>query len=534
MALEDGLASRLREALEAGEFAVTCEIIPGRGAHEAAQEQTLAEARAMYATGRVHALSITDNPGGNPALLADALGAEFSRQGMQPLVHFTCKDRNRSQMLSQLYALERAGVENLLLMTGDYQVGGWQGRARPVFDLDSVHLQMLVRAMNEGLEVEGREGPVSEAPTHFFAGCVVNPYKYRAGELVPQYLKLEKKLIGGARFVITQLGYDTRKLHELLQFLRQRGYDVPVIANVFLLTRGAARLMRAGKIAGCHVSDALMQQLEEEAAAPDKGRAARVERAARMVAIAKGLGCAGVHMGGFGLSAELLEAILQRAGELAGSWQELVGSVSFGEPDGCYLYEPAEPGGQVPAGLNAPRRAGLSEDIAGREKETFARYRLSRFAHDTLFTEGKRLNGQFANIMEDHDQRFGFFRHHEVEHAGKGLIYECRDCGDCGLDATLYSCPMSQCPKCQRNGPCGGSMDGWCEVFPHERLCIWYKAYHRAVAYDELWRITSFITPPNQWEHLWSSPWSNYTHKRDNIAARIPVSLWFDEPEGQS
>jgi len=36
---------------------------------------------------------------------------------------------------------------------------------------------------------------------------------------------------------------------------------------------------------------------------------------------------------------------------------------------------------------------------------------------------------------------------------------------------------VSQCPKNQRNGPCGGSYEGWCEVYPGERLCIWVKAY---------------------------------------------------------
>ena len=525
------MSNLLREALEKGEFVVTCEIIPGRGASEDAQEKIIAEAKEMYETGRIHALSITDNPGGNPALLADVLGYEMLRQGMTPLVHFTCKDRNRNQIMSQLYGLEREGVENLLLMTGDYEVSGWDGRSRPVFDLDSVQIQMLVSEMNKGLEVEGRKGPVYEKPTHFFNGGVVNPYKYREGEVVPQYIKLEKKIISGAQFIITQLGYDARKQEELKFYLEDRGYKVPVIGNVFLLTRGAAKLMRAGSIAGCHISDELLATLEEEAAGDDKGRAARVERAAQMVAIAKGQGMAGVHIGGFGLNADLLNKILDRAEELADCWRDLVPANNFGEDDGCYLYEPEIGADGKPTGFNTRKRAKLSEDITGREK-VFSSYRLSRFAHSWMFTKGKGFNGALGSVMDSRDEKKGRYRHHGIEHVGKTLIYGCQDCGDCGLEACVYTCPMVECPKCQRNGPCGGSMDGYCEVFPHERYCIWYKAFHRVNRYDELWRITSFITPPNKWENLWSSPWSNYTHERDNISDRIPVSLWFDGGQG--
>ena len=83
------LENRFKEAIENGEFVVTCEIIPGRGAHEEAQAREIEEAKKIYATGRVHAMSITDNPGGNPALLADRLGEEFLGEGIVPLVHFT-------------------------------------------------------------------------------------------------------------------------------------------------------------------------------------------------------------------------------------------------------------------------------------------------------------------------------------------------------------------------------------------------------------------------------------------------------------
>lgn len=524
------MPNTFREALEAGEFVVTCEMIPGRGACEDAQERLFSEARDIYATGRVHAISVTDNPGGNPALLADAVGVQLLDEGITPLVHFTCKDRNRNQIMSQLYALQRAGVENLLLMTGDYQVGGWMGRSRPVFDLDSVQVQMLVRQMNEGLVVQGRKGLSAEKPTGFFAGGVVNPFKYREGEAVPQYLKMEKKVVAGARFLIGQVGYDPRKLQETRQYLCERGLEVPLIANVFVLTRGAARLMRSGSIAGCYVSDALMDTLEREAAQADKGRPERAERAAQMVAIAKGLGYAGVHIGGFGVDAALVERVLGRAEQIGDAWRDYLDANSFGKPGGYYVYAPELDAQGAPTGLNAAARSGQHEPAPG--GAVFKRYRLSRVAHWWMLTLGKRFERVLARVMDRRDAKRGVHRAHGIEHTGKALLYGCVDCGDCGLEAAAYSCPMAACPKSQRNGPCGGSYDGWCEVYPHERYCIWYMAFHRAARYDEMWRIDSFITPPNHWEYHGTSPWSNYTHERDNAAYRIPVSLGLDGAPG--
>jgi hypothetical protein len=94
-----------KSLLDPWTFSVTWELVPGRGAREKAQENALAAAAQAAKGGRIHALTITDNPGGNPAILADYLGSEILRLGIEPLVHFTCKDRNRNQIESELYAL---------------------------------------------------------------------------------------------------------------------------------------------------------------------------------------------------------------------------------------------------------------------------------------------------------------------------------------------------------------------------------------------------------------------------------------------
>ena len=74
-------------------FSVTWELVPGRGAREKAQDVVFASAEKAAKGGRIHALTITDNPGGHPALAAEMLGVEINKLGIEPLVHFTCKDK---------------------------------------------------------------------------------------------------------------------------------------------------------------------------------------------------------------------------------------------------------------------------------------------------------------------------------------------------------------------------------------------------------------------------------------------------------
>jgi methylene-tetrahydrofolate reductase-like protein len=62
-----------------------------------------------------------------------------------------------------------------------------------------------------------------------------------------------------------------------------------------------------------------------------------------------------------------------------------------------------------------------------------------------------------------------------MERGVKGLLFDCRMCGQCILSSTGMSCPMN-CPKNLRNGPCGGvRADGHCEVRPQMK-CVWLEA----------------------------------------------------------
>src|SRR4030065_1133336 len=122
--------NRFKEALlKKKEFIYTLELVPGRGSRGKTQDEIIRVAEKAAKSRLIHALTITDNPGGHPALSPDVIGLEISRFGIDPIIHFTCKDKKRNQIESILYSLDRIGISDLLVMTGDYPLYGFEGKA---------------------------------------------------------------------------------------------------------------------------------------------------------------------------------------------------------------------------------------------------------------------------------------------------------------------------------------------------------------------------------------------------------------------
>jgi methylenetetrahydrofolate reductase (NADPH) len=507
------VSNTFKEALlDRNTFCVTWELIPGRGAREKTQEAVLSRAAQAAAGGKIHALTLTDMPGGNPALAAEYLGMEIRKLGVEPLIHFTCKDRNRNQIESQLYAMERSEIRNLLVMSGDYPGSGYQGRPKPVFDLDPIQVLELTAALNQGLPVVSRQGPASLQPSSFFTGCVVSPFKATEAELMLQYYKLKKKIAAGAQFVVTQLGYDIRKFQEALQVIRRFYPQIPVLGNIYLLPYGAGKMMQQNQLPGCVVTAKLLAELDQERNAADKGLGARLLRAAKLYALLKGLGFDGVHIGGHQLAYAQIEEILQRGEELSPHWQDWVSDFDDPQSNGFYFF-------------TRDSLTGLNTDLPT-ERERLPldapvgiSYRGMRFLHYLLFTPGKRL---FPFMRKLYSRRKNP-RRHFFEHIIKVVTSDCRDCGDCALLDTAYLCPMSQCPKNQRNGPCGGSYRGWCEVYPQEKPCVWVRAYARLKSHHQESQLDGHALPPANWELYQTSAWYNFYTGRDHSAAILGI-----------
>ena len=112
---------------------------------------------------------------------------------------------------------------------------------------------------------------------------------------------------------------------------------------------------------------------------------------------------------------------------------------------------------------------------------------------------------------------------HSIEFWIKAVLYGCKDCGDCALYDVAFLCPVSQCPKNQRNGPCGGSFEGWCEVYPKEKQCVWVTAYRRLKSRHQEDSIADNLVPPENWELWQTSSWLNYFLGRDHVSQSFGI-----------
>ena len=496
-------------------FCVTWEQVPGRGASEKEREVILKNSEMAARGGRIHAISVTDSPRGSPAFSSGMLGIEIKKLGIEALVHMALRDKNRNEIESMLYGLAANSVRNLLVVSGDYpSKDGFDGLGQPVFDLDPTHVMQLVHKMNNGLEYKNLGKTITLAPTDFFAGVAVSPFKQLESEVMCQYYKLDKKIRGGAGFVISQIGFDARKMQELILWLRSRQYDIPALANIYVLTYPTARLMHENLIPGCVVTDRLLAQLVEERKAPDKGRSVRLMRAAKMYAIARGLGYKGAHIGGHGVTYDMVEYVIDKGEELYPRWQELVAEFNYPQRGGFYLFEKDEK-----TGLNTTAQSVRS--LKGKKTLLTA---FSRTLHGIFFDPQrpffKPMRGIFGAIDRTRWMRKTF---EFLEHQGKGALFECLRCGDCTLLDSGFLCTTSQCPKGERLGPCGGSFEGWCEVYPKKRKCVWVRSYSRLKAYHEEDTLGGYIIPPRDWDLWQTSSWINFYLGRDHTALRLGV-----------
>ncbi|MGI9428598.1 MAG: methylenetetrahydrofolate reductase C-terminal domain-containing protein [Bythopirellula sp.] len=479
-----------------------------------------------FATQLVHSseidwVSITDNAGGNPQLSPMALGKPILYAGKEVLIHLSCKDFNRNGLESEAWQLASEGFHNILALSGDYPAAGYHGKAKPVFDIDSIGLLTMLDEMNRGLS-RPKVGPDGSATTmeatNFFTGVVATNFKRHENEVIPQFLKLEKKIQCGARFIIAQIGFDARKSHEMQCYLQRQGLThVPIVGNVFLLTKFVARFFRKQTIPGVVISDKLFEECERQSKSQDHGASYFKELAAKQLAIFRGLGFAGGYLGGVH-KIEDVHAICDLAASFSkDDWKQFARELQYPvQKEFYYFAQDRETGLADASRLNPAYEASLER--RKKTRNVTLGYRISKLVHDHVFIPGRPLFKLAKAIYSrSSNDKQGPALLRIVEHASKSAVFGCKDCGDCSLPDIAFICPESQCAKNQRNGPCGGTRDGKCEVEEFE--CIWARAYDR-LKYEGREQEMLQHAPAIQDESLrGTSSWANALLGRDHSTA---------------
>lgn len=247
-------SGRLKAAIENGDFIITAEITPKL---TASADEILHQALPLK--DKVVAVNVTDGAGARVTMSSLAASAILARNGIEPILQMTCRDRNRIAISADLIGAAALGIENVLVLTGDKPGAGDEPNAKGVFDFDAMDIMRLARQMSdEGTIGSGRE--LLQRPA-FIVGGVDAPFDPPA-DWRPD--KLAARADAGMQFIQTQFCYEPEVTSRYLQRLAEHGglNNVALIIGV-----GPIASLRSAKwmnenLYGVSIPDSVIQRLQ--------------------------------------------------------------------------------------------------------------------------------------------------------------------------------------------------------------------------------------------------------------------------------
>ncbi len=248
------LESRLKKVLAAGQFAVTAECGPPKGADPEAVRK-----KGNLLKSFVDSANVTDNQTGVVRLSSLASCVILREEGLDPVLQMTTRDRNRIALQSDVLGASALGIRNILCLSGDHQSFGNQPEAKGVFDIDSTQFIHVVRTMRDEGMILG--GDKLTLPPELFIGAVENPFadprSYRAR-------RLDKKARAGAEFIQTQCIYNLPYFKEWMEQVRDLGVHerVAILGGVTPLKSVKMAEYMAKNVAGMDIPEDVIDRLK--------------------------------------------------------------------------------------------------------------------------------------------------------------------------------------------------------------------------------------------------------------------------------
>lgn len=265
--------SNLERVLAEGHFAVTVEIGPPMDANG---EEVLEKARLLK--GLADAYNITDNQTAVVRLSSIAAAALIMREGLEPVMQMTCRDRNRIAIQSDILGAAALGIRNCLCIAGDHQSFSAAGRlkghpgAKNVYDVDSIQLLAILKGLRDDGRQQGGD-PLEVRPALLIGAAwtpMGDPTEFRP-------LRLRKKVEAGADFIQTQGVYDVEHFREQMKRVVDMGLAerTAMLAGIIVPKSLGMLKYMASAVAGVSVPQELMDRMSaaRKAAGDDKARA---------------------------------------------------------------------------------------------------------------------------------------------------------------------------------------------------------------------------------------------------------------------
>jgi len=265
--------SNLERVLEAGEFAVTAELGPPMDC----DAQVVVE-KAHLLKGCADAFNITDNQTAVVRLSSIAAAVLIMREGLEPVMQMTCRDRNRIAIQADILGAAALGIRNCLCIAGDHQSFSAAGRlkghpgAKNVYDVDSTQLVAILKGLRDDGQQQGGD-PVEVRPPLLIGAAwtpMADPIDYRP-------IRLRKKVAAGADFIQTQGVYDVEQFEGQMRKVVSMGLHerTAILAGIIVPKSAAMLRYMNASVAGVSVPQALIDRMNaaKEKAGDDKQQA---------------------------------------------------------------------------------------------------------------------------------------------------------------------------------------------------------------------------------------------------------------------
>ena len=244
--------SRIGWKLARGEKITSIEILPPRSCDLAPM---LAKVKACHDAG-IDAINVPDGPRASarisPMITSIAIR---DKVGIEPILHYCCRDRNLIGMQSDILGGFAAGLSNFLIITGDPPKIGDYPDVTGVFDVDAIGLTQVVANLNRGVDIGGH--PI-DPPCSILIGVGVNPCALDPRIELERY---RRKIEAGAEFAITQPVFDPEALLRFLDAVSAFQRTLPVVAGVWPLVSFKNAEFMKNEVPGVEVPDSVLERM---------------------------------------------------------------------------------------------------------------------------------------------------------------------------------------------------------------------------------------------------------------------------------
>ena len=206
----------------------------------------------------IDAINIPDGPRASARISPMITSIAIQQQvGIEPILHYCCRDRNLIGMQSDILGGYAAGISNFLIITGDPPKIGDYPDVTGVFDVDSIGLTQVATNLNHGIDIGSN--PIAP-PCGVLIGVGVNPC---AVELERELERYRRKIEAGAEYAITQPVFDAEALMLFLDKVSKFPKTIPIVAGVWPLTSFKNAEFMKNEVPGVEVPDSILERMRK-------------------------------------------------------------------------------------------------------------------------------------------------------------------------------------------------------------------------------------------------------------------------------